>query len=338
MKKKLILHIGLDKTGTSTIQNVLHVNRDYLLNNYKILYPLTGQWHDHSHHRIPFSMIKNNLHSNEDDLSTLLDSLLNEIATSTCERVVISSEIFRSCINLESFDLFYSSLVELFESVDIVIYLRNQVNWLLSLYNQFVKDNNVRFSQSFNNFFEKTKERADYFTLLTSIEMKLKRLDKKNVNFKVFKYVEKSNQILDDFFEYLEVDIKELVINNTNMNKSLNRIELDMYRHFNRFDISDEIRNFLRNSITEVFGTDNYKNFNCISGRYALVDNIKKDEIYNYYRESNKKINLFYFNDENDLFDATLDNVEVEDYSSLNIENFSKLLIKIVQKNLKETK
>ena len=38
-RQKIILHIGLPKTGTTTIQNVLHANRDFLLQQEGALYP-----------------------------------------------------------------------------------------------------------------------------------------------------------------------------------------------------------------------------------------------------------------------------------------------------------
>jgi hypothetical protein len=37
--RRIILHIGLHKTGTTTIQNVLHANRDFLLRHEGALYP-----------------------------------------------------------------------------------------------------------------------------------------------------------------------------------------------------------------------------------------------------------------------------------------------------------
>jgi len=37
--RKIVLHIGLHKTGTTTIQNVLHANRDFLLRREGVLYP-----------------------------------------------------------------------------------------------------------------------------------------------------------------------------------------------------------------------------------------------------------------------------------------------------------
>jgi hypothetical protein len=37
--RKIILHIGLHKTGTTTIQNVLHANREFLLRREGVLYP-----------------------------------------------------------------------------------------------------------------------------------------------------------------------------------------------------------------------------------------------------------------------------------------------------------
>lgn len=37
--RKIVLHTGLPKTGTSTIQNVFHENREFLLAEEGVLYP-----------------------------------------------------------------------------------------------------------------------------------------------------------------------------------------------------------------------------------------------------------------------------------------------------------
>ena len=52
--KTLILHAGMEQTGTTAIQHMLHQARRSLL-SHVILVPSTGIWTDHSHHPFAFA-------------------------------------------------------------------------------------------------------------------------------------------------------------------------------------------------------------------------------------------------------------------------------------------
>ncbi|AXC50081.1 hypothetical protein DRW48_10585 [Paracoccus suum] len=86
--KKLILHIGQYKTGSTSIQKTLDHNRARLI-DHGILYPETGcrKWQ----HGALIRGLKNEFHK---DLPGSFDSapLLEEIGTSGCKHVIISCE------------------------------------------------------------------------------------------------------------------------------------------------------------------------------------------------------------------------------------------------------
>ena len=63
MSARLILHVGLDKTGTTAIQQFLADNEDHFLSR-KILYPKTGRLNGVNHHGL-FGVISNDLHARE---------------------------------------------------------------------------------------------------------------------------------------------------------------------------------------------------------------------------------------------------------------------------------
>jgi hypothetical protein len=92
----LLIHVGLHKTGTTTVQNSLQRNRNELL-SYNILYPESGL-SGTQHSLIPGTLIADHFHLNQVDRS--LDashyvSLLNrEVAEHQPSLVVISSEVF----------------------------------------------------------------------------------------------------------------------------------------------------------------------------------------------------------------------------------------------------
>jgi hypothetical protein len=134
-KRKLILHIGLHKTGTSAIQSFLGLNRNKLFNEgiyvprsnfYKL-----GEWD--IHHFIADVFKKDKF--NQSNLKTILSKIVND--SKKCHTVLISSEMFyEPCIDLKKIKTYFS---EYFSPIIIIIYLRRQDYFSCSIYNQMVK-------------------------------------------------------------------------------------------------------------------------------------------------------------------------------------------------------
>jgi hypothetical protein len=139
--RRLWLHLGLPKTGSSFIQTVLHIHRDALLSQ-GYLYPQTGIFHGaHKLLAVPFlsderkalADVTPNLDSNPDELFFLL---AEEVRQSGATNVVLSSEYFAEAEDLSGLK---QSLGRVGLPVTIIVYLRRQDKWIESGYNQAVK-------------------------------------------------------------------------------------------------------------------------------------------------------------------------------------------------------
>lgn len=131
MKKKIILHIGTNKTGTSTIQKYLGLNKEKLLSQ-KVLYPSSGQLH-FAHYK--FSAIFNlNTLPEPIDSSILKEELEKEIKETGCNTIIISSEYFILAKDIDAIKEYFIDY-----EVFVLVYLRRHDEWYESLYNQSIK-------------------------------------------------------------------------------------------------------------------------------------------------------------------------------------------------------
>lgn len=132
MSKYIFLHIGMGKTGTTTLQYGLRDNYSYLL-KHGWLYPKAGRhYQEHSvHHNVAFGL--------RNDPRFLpakggINELVKEIERSRKQQVVISSEVFTKETAIPLHEALSSIGL-----VKIVIYLRRQIYAFQSLWSQEVK-------------------------------------------------------------------------------------------------------------------------------------------------------------------------------------------------------
>ena len=124
--KKLYLHIGTHKTGSTAIQYVLNRNKEFLAEQ-GWLYPIAGRTGKQiAHQNLAWALRR----GTEFDFS----ALKHEIEASKCMNVIISSEEFEYCEDVEKVKEAFS-----FCEVEIVLFLRRQDDLLLSAYNQNIK-------------------------------------------------------------------------------------------------------------------------------------------------------------------------------------------------------
>lgn len=135
---KLILHTGLHKTGTTSVQKMLHQNVGALAQQ-GFLYPKTGladgvkNW---GHHPLAYAL--RNLKTGRE----LWQALRAEVEDAQLPNVIVSSEEL-SLLPFHTFPALqpYRLIAELFKGYQIIVlcYLRPQEDMAASLYNHHVK-------------------------------------------------------------------------------------------------------------------------------------------------------------------------------------------------------
>lgn len=164
-KPSLILHIGSPKTGTSFIQESI-INNESLLLDKGFLYPKSMRWHDGAHHKLAFALRGLGYAGNEMDFSEVLHCLDKELEVCNCSTVVISSEILFFFSNEEKIRQNFFHLFSRFNSVEVVVFLREPVSYLSSLYKQMIKDPNDALTESPDIFLKSNLEYLDYSSII----------------------------------------------------------------------------------------------------------------------------------------------------------------------------
>lgn len=151
-KRKIIIHAGLHKTGSSSIQVACQKNSDFLLSR-KIIYPSFGseKWANHS---IPFSVMfmddqGERSHSVRAEFSSPKQRVdaeklfkkifVDEVACAEDSDILISGEDI-SLFSKNELSLLKSFVVENFDcEIQIIIYIRNPISFSISNAQELVR-------------------------------------------------------------------------------------------------------------------------------------------------------------------------------------------------------
>lgn len=231
---KVILHIGRHKSGTSSLQKFLYTNR-LQLEEYGFYYPLNGL-KGIAHHHISLPLSKSNLKTNnlENILKTkvFLD-FYSEVKTKLNKfNVIVSSEAFQNCDP--------KSIKYLFKDLDVkvVVYVREQVSYLISSYSQYIQNNNSNLTI---DEYEKMIFNADYLKFLKNWQNIFS-----NLSLSLFSREKLKNcNIIDDFLinvlKLPENTMNVFNISETDQNPSIGwkLVELKRLINSDLFRISD---------------------------------------------------------------------------------------------------
>lgn len=148
MQRKLYLHIGTHKTGSTSIQHFLKDNQDLLIkNNY--YYPMEGGYYlppEASQSLLAHAVLEkrpNYIGNVLLDKVSFVKELKEHISNNNCENVVISSEHFSHATTVEEIRNIIEIFSSLFSRIKIIIYLRRQDLRSESSYIQNVKTGNT---------------------------------------------------------------------------------------------------------------------------------------------------------------------------------------------------
>ena len=127
---RYVLHIGINKTGTSTLQHYLGTYRKELLEQ-GIWYPKIGKY-DVAHHEFAQAIKEGDFQPHNIDPEAI------RRPPPACETVLLSSENFHTVKNVPDVAKYFPP-----ENTTVVVYLREHVGYYASWYQQTVQDRTI---------------------------------------------------------------------------------------------------------------------------------------------------------------------------------------------------
>src|SRR5215216_4564781 len=173
--RKLILHFGLPKTGTSAIQRALFNQREELLKNHNTLYP--GSYENHFFLQALFSKTPETLLQiqrleleSSKAIGRFLDdyrqNILAEIDKTQPHQIIISSEYFIS-MDVDELTAMYKFFKLFAENIQLFAYVRDPWSWSISLAQEHIRTGwwkkavKVTYRDSVVNIFHKFEKAFD---------------------------------------------------------------------------------------------------------------------------------------------------------------------------------
>lgn len=267
----LVIHIGTHKTGSTSIQKNLYSSAE-LLKSQDVFYP-TSKTIWSGHHQLPWALGVNHPSRYK---SVTVDDCLSSWLNQDYTKTIISSEDF----DFLTRDMIFNLKAKIKDrNVRIVVYLRDQVSYLISDYKQHVQMGSVRFSSHLNDFYFKYnfEKRFNYHALLMPWvrvfglgSMDVRSFNRDNLI---------SGDVVQDFFSKEGLDRIEVESENV----SITDLQAYACSLMNGKGISLEKQR-------KIISGEEWKKFEVSLGSYSLLTDIQKDFFENRYAASNKKI------------------------------------------------
>lgn len=218
MNKKILIHIGPPKSGTSAIQYTLNWNRDILRSN-GIEYPE----HEVGHNGISSGNMSIILSLNENGQWQVCENkvinLLDEFERSEHHTLLLSSEYFFYLANV---------IAELIPQAQFIAYLRCPLETFESSYNQSVKRHYKTTAISFGKNL--------HITTLNILTETIKQIGKKRFILRAYLPIsEKEYNLIEDF--WIAVDLPHLPSSKLVTNNSYSFEALEFKRWLNQFEL-----------------------------------------------------------------------------------------------------
>ncbi len=308
MPKKVILHIGCEKTGTTSIQHTMFLNRDVLLNSMGVLYPqsLGGT----NHWKLAVFTCNQDIRltkhlQKDEDINLFREKLRKEFLKEVNETdpavVVISNEWLHPRVQEpEEFNRLKDLLSEVTDDVQIVLYLRKQDKLATSLYSTSLKAGNCRKFKFPKIAVDNTKITTYYYDFLSLYRNWKKAFGAGKVTVRVFDRGRLfDGDVVRDFFDLNSFDTRRVRFI-SEKNQSLSVAGVIVLRYFNyglywgrRFIKPDHAR-AMRHSLAVFFsGKQNPTSLNDGSIFYNNFIKSNRELEEEYYNDSSEKIRLF---------------------------------------------
>jgi hypothetical protein len=231
----VLIHIGLHKTGTSSIQRFLQENRQTLFAEGLIYDCPTKRW---PNHHLVATGIRNGQVDSE--IRRFLAGLIEGRGERT---VLLSSEMFAEAdFDVETFRALLDGL-----RVGVIAYLRNPCDQLVSSYNEVVRDPKIRWMKRITD--RPFAYDPSYFTLLS------RWLDWGRLTLCPYDRGQwHSGNLLSDFLHVIGADPGRFEISDVRENVSMTADFLEVLRVANGTSISEESRSMIMDILREESG------------------------------------------------------------------------------------
>ena len=267
---KLIIHIGAQKTGTTTIQSFLKLNNKNLIKQ-GILIPQSIAYKNSFNHRwlCSFAYEDNNFNKIRslkeiDNLGNLLISekileFKEEIKKNHSDLCIISSEhLSLELQNIDKINKLKNVLEDIFDDIKIVIYIRKPLKQAISLLSTCIRN-----GQYINNWYRNYPLKPKRFRRRNNIKKILKLWESnfpKNLVVRIFESEQLyENDLLKDFCKICKIDYKDNFLKPNKENSSLDLKQMQYINYLNKLiksksiDISSlkykKITNYIRKNI-----------------------------------------------------------------------------------------
>ena len=278
--KKVIIHVGQYKTGSTSIQKLMWENRNKLL-EYEILYPQAFV-RDGAHFLITDLLRKEYRNMRE---HVQLYPLREEIENSSAATAVISCESLSGAtvrwFAPDMMKFMWQRLVELFDGFDLraVFYVRRQDESIDSRIIQEIKGQAKKSDINYEPFLY-TKSSLNYYYFYKIIERVFGR---GNVDVRL--YDRKSFQNDDvraDFLNYLGLLKCDIELPTTESNVAPSAKLVGFYRVINSLNIDSEDYDALNKGLWREFG-------NSITSKAVVLGSMERKRVMEYFLEANEK-------------------------------------------------
>ncbi|MGX0978314.1 hypothetical protein ACSSVY_004054 [Roseovarius sp. MBR-51] len=246
MNKKCYLHIGIGKTGSTTIQSVLAKNRKYLKDS-GYLFPKTPDRGHAKFAQIGWSdeeMILRPYYRKQSEYKTpgqlregFMSDFREEVRSDNSPNVIISNETLH-LLPEDNFDWLLNFLRELFSEVVVIIFVRRQDEFLVSYYKQgLISGLRKTVDDYINDIIEGQNQsiftpKLDYAELLETLSGKSGITSLHPILYHKKNFIEKG--LLQQFLEACDLqDAGDLGVNHTTANKSLDAVCAEFLRRHN---------------------------------------------------------------------------------------------------------
>lgn len=246
----IYLHIGINKTGSSSIQRALHDNRSALL-RHGILYPETGLGNEVEGHRAHLLLSKGLGFANtglqaSETMANAVEfrkRLDHEIAQTRARSVILSSEFFTQRRDMDPVRCFLNGL-----DVRVVVYLRRHDLWYPSLYAQALKSvHTPPWEPGLEGFVRwKARSKTRYRRFGQMLDAWAGIVGAENILLRPFERVSMKNDLVEDFFDLCGLPIPDEIARKPapKVNKTPDAALLPLLERVKRSQLSDGLKTF----------------------------------------------------------------------------------------------